>query len=90
MLQIEFRPSLSECIETLAKREYQESIRSCLSSIENSKQLQERAELLRLFLESADFKKLRAQSEKWLSQGKEVKFMVSLKKGKLRTELVVE
>ena len=38
----------------------------------------EKAETLRLFLETADFKKLRAESEKQLIEGKTVLFTVYL------------
>jgi len=34
MLPIEFHPSLSECIETLAKRAYEKSLRDLLVSID--------------------------------------------------------
>jgi len=87
---IEFKPSLSECIETLAKREYRESLRSCMASTGNDKELQEKVELLRLFLEAADFGKIRALCDKWLSQGRRVKFIISLERGKPETKLLLE
>ena len=59
-------------------------------STENSKELTEKLELLGLFLESADFTKLRAESEKWLLQGRSVKFILSLENGKPETKLVLE
>ena len=90
MRSIEFKPSLAECIETLAKREYRGSLQSLLASTENSQELQEKVELLGAFLESADFGKLRAESEKWLSEGRNVKFILTLENGKPVTRLVVE
>ena len=39
--------------------------------------------MLRLFLESEDFGKLRSESEPYLVEGKKVKFIVHLKDGKL-------
>ena len=89
MVQIEFRPSHEECIETLARREYERSLRGCLASEKVGSELVEKMELLRLFLQSADFRRLRAESEGWLSRGKGVKFVLSLEDGKLKTELVV-
>ena len=89
MVQIELRPSHEECIETLTRREYEKSLRVCIASGKNGNELVEKLELLRLFLQSADFRGLRAESENWLSQGKEVKFVLGLENGKLRTELVV-
>ncbi len=82
-MPIEFRPSLSECIETPAGREYWRSLQSCLMSTENSQGLQTKVELLRLFLESADFSRLRAESEGWLSEGRNVRFILSLQNGQL-------
>ncbi|GAH43195.1 unnamed protein product, partial [marine sediment metagenome] len=40
------------------------------------KELEERIELLKAFLESADFGRLRSQSEKHLIEGKKVKFVI--------------
>ncbi len=80
---------MDECVETLARREYEESLRRYLSS-EESDELGERIELLRLFLESADFRKLRAESERWLLKGRKVKFVLSLEEGKPRVQMMVE
>ena len=90
MMPIEFKPSLSECIETLAKRAYEESLRSCLEPTEISKELQERIKLLRLFLESADFRQLRAECERRLSEAKGVKLILSLMNSKPHIKMVVE
>ena len=53
---------------------------------EGNKELEERIQLLKAFLESADFKKLRSQSEKYLLEGRSVKFIIYWKdeKTKLR------
>ena len=90
MLPIEFKPSLAECIETLAKREYEESLRACLVSPENSDELQEKIKLLRLFLESANFSQLRAGCEKQLSKGRGVRVTLNLVDGEPVTQLIVE
>ena len=90
MLPIEFKPSLSECIETLAKREYEEGLRAYLVSPENSEELQEKMKLLRLFLESADFSRLRAECEKRLSKGRGVRVTLNLVDGEPVTQLIVE
>lgn len=87
MLQIELIPDLSHCIETIAKREYRETLRKLLASEEGNKELQERVEVLRAFLETMDFKKLRRESEKHLMRGREVKFIVYLQERKAKYEL---
>ena len=76
MLQIELVPDISHCIETVAKREYEGTLRQLLAEEEMNKGLEEKAEILRRFLQTADFKKLRAESEKWLTEGKTVKFVI--------------
>ena len=90
MLPIEFKPGLSECIETLAKREYEESLRDYLQLPENNEELQEKIELLRLFLESTDFRQLRAECEKWLSKGKSTRLILKLVNGVPETKLIVK
>ena len=46
-----------------------------------SKELEEKLEVLRLFLETADFKKLRSESEKQLTAGRTVRFLVHMENG---------
>ena len=54
-----------------------------------NKEPEEKAEILRLFLESADFKQLRSESERRLVEGKKVLFAVYLEKGALKYEMRV-
>lgn len=46
MLKIELVPTLSQCIETVAKREYQETVQRLLSAEEVSDKLKEKTEIL--------------------------------------------
>ena len=89
MLQIELVPTLSHCVESAAKDEYQKSVREYLRSGEGDRELGQRIELLKSFLESADFPHLRQQSEKLLIEGKDVRFVVSMDKGKPMYEMRV-
>jgi len=73
---IELIPDLSSCIETVARREYNDATRALMTATSPDEALVEKAEVLRLFLETADFRKLRAESEKYLVAGKRVKFLV--------------
>jgi len=77
MLQIELLPDLSHCVETVAKREYQKAVSRLLEGA-GSEELEQTAELLRIFLETMDFKKLRMECERHLMKGKKVKFVVYL------------
>ena len=76
MLQIELFPDLDHCIETVARREYAAVLKQLLTPGLRNKELEEKLEVTRRFLETANFKKLRAESEKRLMEGKKVKFMV--------------
>ncbi len=79
MHQIELVPDLSSCIETVARREHERVAQELLSTEAPSEELMDRAETLRLFLETADLRGLRAESEKHLLEGRKVTFVVSLR-----------
>lgn len=81
-------PALDACVETQAKREYNRIAAELLKK--EDKSLVERLEILRLFLESADFRKLRSQSEKCLADGREVVFEVFMSGGKPEYEMKVD
>ena len=53
------------------------------------KELEERLEVLRLFLKSVDFKGLRGEYERYLLEGRRVKFILRLEKGKPKYEMKV-
>ena len=86
---IELFPNLSHCIETIAREEFWNSVNQYMKGGQGDKKLEERIELLKSFLESLNFKKLRNQSERYLVEGKQVKFVISWKEGKLNYEMVV-
>jgi hypothetical protein len=75
-------------IETVARDAYQRGLRSLLAG-EGDEHLAERTELLRLFLEAADFPGLRTQSEPHLLEGKKVTFVVYMHAGALKYDLRV-
>jgi hypothetical protein len=89
MDDIELIPSLSHCIETTAREEFWNSVNQYMKGEQKDKKLEERIELLKSFLESVDFKKLRSQSERYIVEGKQVKFVISWKEGKPNYEMVV-
>ena len=80
-LKVELVPDLDHCIETLAKKEHADVSKKILEAGQRNKELEEKLEILRLFLETADFKKLRAESEKSLIERRRVKFLVYLDNG---------
>ncbi len=87
---IELKPSLSCCIETLSKKEYEHTLNLLLQKRPFDEALGERLEVLRLFLESTDFGSLRSQYEGYLSEGKEVTFILYPEEGKVAYKLIVE
>jgi hypothetical protein len=90
MLQVELEPDPTHCIETAAKREYEEILRKLLTPERESAELRAKAELLRAFLESTDFKNLRRESEKHLIEGRKVKFVVYSEEGLPKYDMLVK
>ena len=90
MRPLELVPNLSHCIETTAKKEYEEAVTDYLGKKEADATLEEKIELLCTFLQSSDFKQLRRESERHLTQGRKVKFLLYPQGEKLRYEMVVE
>jgi len=76
-MEIKLEPSLSHCIETVAKREYERVLNALLRGLQEDPQLAEELELLRMFLESADFGQLRSQCEEFLLSGKRVSVILT-------------
>lgn len=66
MLPVELVPDLSHCIETVARREYEDMLKQLLGTRQANEGLQKRLEILKLFLQTADFKRLRTESEHYL------------------------
>jgi hypothetical protein len=90
MVSIELKPDLSSCIETLSKKEYERALNLLLKKGPIDEGLGERLEVLRLFLESADFGHLRSQYEGYLTEGKKVTFLIYPEEGKVSYQLIVE
>jgi len=88
MVYIELEPDLEACVETKAKRLYQQYLSKLLNKSDEQK-LGEKLEILRLFLESTNFSKLRRESEKHLVEGRRVKFIVRSEKGKPEYEMQI-
>ena len=87
---VKLAPTLKSCIETTAQREYWKRVNEYLKTGNEDKGVEEKIELLRGFLETANFSELRSQSEKHLVAGKRVTFNLSSIKGKPTYEMTVE
>lgn len=90
MVRIEVTPTLTHCIETTAKKEFHKSVDDYMQRDQEDEELEEKIELLRLFLESMDFKKLRRESDKYMTEGKTVRFILYLEAGEAKYELNVD
>jgi hypothetical protein len=88
MQKIDLYPDSTNCIETVARQEYSGVFKELITPGRENHRLEEKLEILRLFLETADFKKLRVESEKELAEGKQVKFTIYLN-DKLNYEMQV-
>ena len=86
---VELFPSLSDCIEATARDEFWNSANQYMEGEQKDKRLEEKIELLKAFLESAEFRKLRRDSERHLLQGKNVTFVICWKDGKASHHMVV-
>ncbi|MBT4511933.1 MAG: hypothetical protein HOC20_06975 [Chloroflexi bacterium] len=76
-MEIEFEPDLSHCIQTLAKEEYDRLLMEILKTEQSNSEINQSLEMLRAFLESTDFPKLRGEYEPYLVEGKRVRFTLS-------------
>jgi len=90
MARIELAPTLTHCIETTARQEFLKSKDEYMRSGGEDKELEERIELLRAFLEAMDFRELRRQSEQYLTEGRNVRFIIYQEEGKPKYEMKVE
>jgi hypothetical protein len=89
MLKIELVPDLSHCIHTITKKEYDDTLRRLLSTENEDKTLEKKLVLLTLLLKDLDFKQLRHESEKYITEGKKVKFVFYLENNMPKYEMQV-
>lgn len=89
-VRIELVPTLGLCIEGTARQEYSNSADEYMQRGQKDRKLEEKIELLRMFLETADFCRLRAESERLLVEGRSVRFILTGAKGKPEYEMKCE
>ncbi|MBE0479941.1 MAG: hypothetical protein IBX68_03070 [Dehalococcoidia bacterium] len=87
--ETELVPTLERCIETAARQEFARLAGEFMEGSPETEIL-EKIDLLRLFLETADFRSLRHISEQHLLQGKRVRFVLRLKEGAVEWEMQLE
>jgi len=89
MIEIELIPNLEHCVETTARKEYQRLMQEYLAG-KGSADSGEKVDMLRTFLETADFRKLRQESEAELLKGKAVKFVLRLVEGETSYNMLIQ
>jgi hypothetical protein len=89
MCSIELVPSLSHCIETVAKEAYWNMVNKYMRNEPEDKEVTRQIELLKAFLETMDFRRLRSESEMHLVEGRNVKFVVYWQDNKPSYDMVI-
>jgi hypothetical protein len=77
MAEVLLYPTLAECIETTARRRYEHLTATILGCGSAPPEVLEEMEVLHAFLATADFRALRAASEREMLGGKTVEFRLS-------------
>lgn len=78
-----------KCIQCLAEQKLDTCLRELLKGEDEPPEQYQQYEALLAFLQSPESEKLRAESEKYLSEGKQVKVCISYQDGKPKYELKI-
>lgn len=77
MPTLDLYPTLEHCIETTARSEFNRLATYCLNGGVLDAESESRIDILRDFLETADFRTLRQESAFWLIVGQKVRFTLT-------------
>jgi len=78
MAEVVLTPDANHCIETVARNEYRRCIDEYFRSDDPAPELEARLETLQKFLEQADFRRLRRETEPFVAAGRPVRFLVGV------------
>lgn len=81
MSKIELYPTLEHCIETTARQEFNRLVEDCLAKGSVDRDSEAKIEMLRSFLETADFHALRQKSDFYLIVGEKIRFVLADSEG---------
>jgi len=87
--RVELFPTLDHCIESAAREEFWRLVNRYLEGGGGNHEVEGRIDLLKGFLESADFGRLRSQSEAYMAEGMNVKFVICWKEGQPYCQMAV-
>ena len=85
--------SKNECVETVAKRTYWSMVNQYMKKIQEGFEdstLEEKIDVLKVFLEKTDLGKLRSQIDDFLDTGKHVSLILTKNDNKVKSEIVLE
>ncbi len=88
--EVVLAPDAHHCIETVARNEYRRCVDACFRLDRLEPELEVRVEILRLFLEQADFRRLRRESETFITAGRPVRFLIGLHGERTRWRIEAE
>lgn len=88
-MEIKYIPDLSNCVEALAKQDYNRTVKKMLESKEETRPLEKRLQIIKEFLESNDFGKLRSWYEPYLVEEKKVVFILKEGLNSVRYEVEI-
>lgn len=74
---IELYPTFDHCIQTTAKKEHARLVKEIFNTGVMDSDKEAKIEMLRNFLETADFGTLRKNSDSYLTAGEKVKFVLT-------------
>ena len=78
-----------KCLKCLAEQELSSCLRVLLTDEKGNEEVQQRFEMLLSFLKSPESKKLRGETEKYLSEGKDVRVRVYIEAGNMKYHIDV-
>jgi len=89
MKPVKLHPSTESCVETAAQHRFRDLSQSALRGEKTDDDTMEEIDLLRRFLETADFPRLRAESEGSIREGRKVTFHVFETDGEVRCRMTL-
>jgi hypothetical protein len=88
--EVVLAPDPDHCIETVARNEYRRCLGEFFRPDRSNPELEARLETLQRFLEQADFRSLRRESEPLIAAGRPVRFLIGLSGERARWRIETE
>jgi hypothetical protein len=89
MDRVKLVPDLSSCIETTARKAHSERMKLLLAGNQDDNHLKTELTILEQFLQTADFRKLRAESERYLIDGNKVEYILYIENDSIKYDFKI-